>query len=72
MMKRIDAIMDTVAGAKKEEALRKLGIHIREMEKAIVCDKRELEWPTNFFRMNFFKILRTILFPGSPNILRAS
>jgi hypothetical protein len=42
------------------------------MEKSIVCDKRELEWPTHFFRMNFLKILRTIFFPGRPNIMRAS
>jgi B12-binding domain/radical SAM domain protein len=72
MMKRIDAIVDTMAGAEQEEALRKLGTRVREMEKGIVCDKRELEWPTNFFRMNIFKILRTILFPGTPNIQRAS
>jgi hypothetical protein len=42
------------------------------MEQGIVCDKRELEWPTRFFRMNLLKIMRTILFPGRPNILRAS
>ncbi|OGP85939.1 MAG: hypothetical protein A2Z08_00595 [Deltaproteobacteria bacterium RBG_16_54_11] len=72
MMKRIDAIVDSMAGAEQEEALRKLGIHVKEMEKSIVCDKRELEWPTHFFRMNFLKILRTILFPGRPNIMRAS
>ncbi|MCJ7662866.1 MAG: radical SAM protein, partial [Desulfobacterales bacterium] len=72
LMKRIDAIVDTMAGAKQEEALRKLGTRVREMEKSIVCDKRELEWPTHFFRMNFLKILRTILFPGRPNIMRAS
>jgi B12-binding domain/radical SAM domain protein len=72
MMKRIDAIMETMAGAEQEKALRKLGIHVREMEKGIVCDKRELEWPTRFFRMNLLKIMRTILFPGRPNILRAS
>ncbi len=72
MMKRIDAIMDTMEGGGREEELRKLGTHVREMEKSIVCDKRELEWPTRFFRMNFLKILRTILFPRRPNIQRAS
>lgn len=72
MMRRIDAIVATTAGAEQEQALRKLGLHVREMEKSIVCDKRELEWPTHFFRMNFLKILRTILFPGRPNIMRAS
>jgi B12-binding domain/radical SAM domain protein len=72
MMKRIDAIVDTMEGEEREDALRKLGIHIREMEKSIVCDKTELEWPTRFLRMNFLKILRTILFPRRPNILRAS
>jgi len=72
MMKRIDAIVDTTAGTEQEEALRRLGTRVRKMEKSIVCDKRELEWPTHFFRMNFLKILRTILFPGRPNIMRAS
>ena len=72
IMQRIDAIMDTVDGEDQEGELRKLGGHVREMEKGIICDKRELEWPTQFFRMNIFKILRTILFPGRPNILRAS
>jgi B12-binding domain/radical SAM domain protein len=72
MMRRIDVIVDTMAGAEQEEALRKLGIHVREMEKSVVCDKRELEWPTHFFRMNLLKIVRTILFPGRPNIMRAS
>jgi radical SAM superfamily enzyme YgiQ (UPF0313 family) len=72
MIQRIDVIVDTMEGEEREEGLRKLGMHVREMEKAIVCDKRELEWPTHFFRMNFLKILRTILFPRRPNILRAS
>jgi hypothetical protein len=72
MMKRIDAIVDTMEGKEREDALRQLGIHVREMEKSIVCDKTELEWPTRFLRMNFFKILRTILFPRRPNIMRAS
>jgi len=72
MMKRIDAIVDTMEGEEREDALRRLGIHVREMEKSIVCDKTELEWPTRFLRMNFLKILRTILFPRRPNILRAS
>jgi B12-binding domain/radical SAM domain protein len=72
MMRRIDVIVATLPGAEQEEALRKLGIHVREMEKSVVCDKRELEWPTHFFRMNLLKIVRTILFPGRPNIMRAS
>ena len=72
MIQRIDAIVDTMEGEERENELRRLGIHVREMEKSIVCDKGELEWPTRFLRMNFLKILRTILFPRRPNILRAS
>jgi B12-binding domain/radical SAM domain protein len=72
MIKRIDVIVDTMEGEEREDALRQLGIHVREMEKSIVCDKTELEWPTRFLRMNFLKILRTILFPRRPNILRVS
>jgi hypothetical protein len=26
-----------------------------------VCEKRELEWPTRFIRMNFIKIMKTLL-----------
>jgi len=68
MMKRIDAIMETLDGDERKHELSKLGVHIQEMEKAIVCDKNELEWPTSFFRMNFFKILRTILLTRRPKI----
>ncbi len=30
-----------------------------------VCEKKELEWPTRFIRMNFFKILKTLLMKKS-------
>ena len=33
-----------------------------------VCGKKELEWPTRFLRMNFFKILKTILTRRKPNV----
>ncbi len=72
IMRRIDSIMaENATTQQREEALWRLGIRVREMEKAIVCDKVELEWPTNFIKMNFFKIIRTILFPDRPNILEA-
>jgi hypothetical protein len=72
VMKRIDTIMETVDGEQREEELRRLGSHVRTLEQGIICDKGELEWPTHFFLMNFFKILRTILFPRRPNIRRAT
>jgi hypothetical protein len=72
VMQRIDCIMETVPQEKQEGELRQLGMDVKQMERGIVCDKGELEWPTHFFRMNFFKILRTILFPRRPNIQRAS
>jgi B12-binding domain/radical SAM domain protein len=33
-----------------------------------VCGKKELEWPTRFLRMNFFKIMKTILTRRKPNV----
>lgn len=72
VMEQIDAIVATKEGWEQEEALRRLGVQVREMEEAIVCDKGELEWPTHFIRMNLFKIIRTILFPSRPNIMQAS
>jgi len=33
-----------------------------------VCGKKELEWPTRFLRMNFFKIVKTILTRRKPNV----
>jgi hypothetical protein len=33
-----------------------------------VCDKKELEWPTQFIRMNFINILKTLLMRRKPNV----
>ena len=33
-----------------------------------VCGKKELEWPTRFYRMNFFRILKTLLIRRKPNV----
>jgi hypothetical protein len=33
-----------------------------------VCEKKELEWPTRFIRMNFFKIIKTLLVRRKPNV----
>jgi B12-binding domain/radical SAM domain protein len=72
VMEQIDHIMETVPPAKQEKELRKLGMDVKQMERGIVCDKQELEWPVHFLRMNLFKIVRTILFPRRPRILRAT
>jgi hypothetical protein len=33
-----------------------------------ICEKKELEWPTRFIRMNFIKILKTLLMRRKPNV----
>ena len=33
-----------------------------------VCEKKELEWPTQFIRMNFFNIIKTLLMRRKPNV----
>jgi len=72
VMQDIDRIMETVPQKKQEGELRQLGMDIKHLEQGIVCDKQELEWPTRFFRMNFFKIVSSILFPRRPRIQRAT
>jgi hypothetical protein len=37
-----------------------------------ICEKKELEWPTRFIRMNFFKILKTLLARRKPNVFTPS
>ena len=43
-------------------------ISLQTYSMSTVCEKRELEWPTRFYRMNFFKILKTLLMRRKPNV----
>ena len=64
MMKEIDRIMTLPDPKEREIQLEptlygRRSLHAYSM--STVCEKRELEWPTRFIRMNFVKILKTLL-----------
>lgn len=71
MMKEIDRIMTLPDDKEREIALESTlkgprSLHIYSM--STVCEKKELEWPTRFIRMNFIKILKTLLMRRKPNV----
>ena len=68
LMHEIDRVVETVRLADQERELRKLGVRFNYLDIATICGKDELQWPTRFFRMNWLKILKTILLPSHPNI----
>ncbi len=71
MMKEIDRIMTLPNPIEREAALESLsrGHHsLRHYSMSTICEKKELEWPTRFIRMNFFKILKTLLARRKPNV----
>jgi B12-binding domain/radical SAM domain protein len=64
MMKEIDRMMTIPNPVEREAALESLSggrLALRRYSMSTICEKKELEWPTRFIRMNFFKILRTLL-----------
>ena len=69
LMHRIDEIVDEGGRQGKTVSLVDLKDKMDVLNISTVCFKKELEWPTHFVRMNFLKILKTILFPSKPNIL---
>jgi len=74
-MKEIDGIMAIPDVQERERSLEAF-LNSRQpfdtYSMSTVCEKRELEWPTQFIRMNFFKILKTILMRRKPNVRNPS
>jgi B12-binding domain/radical SAM domain protein len=68
LMHEIDRVVDDTTPEDREEALRELGTRYHSLDIATLCGKDELQWPTQFFRMNWFRILRTLVSPTRPNI----
>ena len=71
MMKEIDRIMALPDAKDREIALESVsrGRHsLRHYSMSTICEKKELEWPTRFIRMNFIKILKTLLMRRKPNV----
>jgi B12-binding domain/radical SAM domain protein len=64
MMKEIDRVMDLPEVRKGEvewESTLTGRFALQNYSMATVCGKKELEWPTRFLRMNFPKIVKTVL-----------
>ena len=71
MMKEIDQIMALPNVKEREVALESIssGRHsLQNYSMSTICEKKELEWPTRFIRMNFIKILKTLLMRRKPNV----
>lgn len=64
MMEEIDRIVSIPDEMAKQKALRMIKSGTSSLEAysmSTVCEKKELQWPTRFIRMNFFRIIKTIL-----------
>ncbi|MBW2121215.1 MAG: TIGR04190 family B12-binding domain/radical SAM domain protein [Deltaproteobacteria bacterium] len=68
LMHEIDRVVERTKPEDREGELRRLAVRFGSLGTATLCGKDELQWPTRFIRMNWFKILRTLLTPTRPNI----
>jgi B12-binding domain/radical SAM domain protein len=71
MMKEIDRIIATPDPQERKTLLESTlnnRLSLQTYSMSTVCGKRELEWPTRFIRMNFIKILKTLLARRKPNV----
>ncbi len=71
MMKEIDRIMNLPDAKEREIGLESYLCGreaLQTYSMSTVCEKRELEWPTRFIRMNFIKIIKTLLMRRKPNV----
>jgi B12-binding domain/radical SAM domain protein len=71
IMKAIDRTMELPDSKEREDTLESI-FHgpqsLYTYSISTVCGKKELEWPTRLIRMNFFKILKTLLGRRKPNV----
>ncbi|MFB0505918.1 MAG: TIGR04190 family B12-binding domain/radical SAM domain protein [Thermodesulfobacteriota bacterium] len=70
LMRRIDEIVPTEDRERRKRELAKLGLHIRRLNMSTVCEKRELEWPLHWIRMNPLRVFKTLFAKLQPNILK--
>jgi radical SAM superfamily enzyme YgiQ (UPF0313 family) len=71
MMKEIDRIMALPEAKEREAELDSLSsgrLALQHYSMSTICEKKELEWPTQFIRMNIVKILKTLLARKKPNV----
>lgn len=70
ILKEIDSILSIPDPEKREsslEAMLNQPQSLQQYSMSTVCEKRELEWPTRLIRMNFFKILKTLIARRKPH-----
>jgi len=75
MMEEIDRIMAMPDLKERESALGSMLNRPQSLQNysmSTVCEKRELEWPTRFIRMNLFKIIKTLIARRKPNVSNPS
>jgi B12-binding domain/radical SAM domain protein len=71
MMKEIDRIMALPDAKERGSALESVSsgrLALQRYSMSTICEKKELEWPTRFIRMNFINILKTLLMRRKPNV----
>jgi hypothetical protein len=71
MMKEIDRVMalpDAKERGAELDSLSSGRLALQHYSMSTICEKKELEWPTRFIRMNFIKILKTLLVRRKPNV----
>ncbi len=70
LMRRIDEIVPIEDRDRRKRELATLGLHIRRLNMSTVCEKRELEWPLRWIRMNPLRVFKTLFVKPQPNILK--
>jgi B12-binding domain/radical SAM domain protein len=71
MMKEIDRVMAFPNEKERESTLESIlnePFSLQTYSISTVCEKKELEWPTRFIRMNLIKIIKTLLARRKPNV----
>jgi len=68
LMRRIDEIGHIEDQAQRNRELAKLELHINKLNMSTVCEKRELEWPMHWIRMNPLRVFKTLFMRLQPNI----
>ena len=71
MMEEIDRVMAMPDPKERESSLESMlnqPFSLETYSMSTVCEKRELEWPTRFIRMNLFKIIKTLIARRKPNV----
>lgn len=71
MMEEIDRVMAMPDPKGRESSLESMlnqPFSLETYSMSTVCEKRELEWPTRFIRMNLFKIIKTLIARRKPNV----